>query len=586
VRYLHAIGRLAPGASAESAAREASALAAAYARNYPQTYRPSAWTFAVVPFHDDVVRQARPVLLALSAIVGIVFAIACVNVANLLLARGEQRRRELLVRVALGAGAASLVRLLFAEALVLASAGCGLGMTVALLVPPLVARLDAQAFPGLTGAMLDRRMYGFGLAVFAAVAALFSLVPAVDALRARDAATVDRAAGRSRRSAAIGRTLASAQIALACVALVSTALLVRTVARLQQVETGVDPRGVLTFRVTLPASYATGRDLAAFFARATERLQQLPGVRTVGAVTQLPMSGASLGSAFQLWADPMTAMVDADLRGATAQYFSALGVPLIAGRGFVEADDPNHSSVAIVDRAFARRLRPDGNVLGQRIRWVRRPDEPIEIVGIVGDVRHRGPAAAAKETVYRPAAQYARSSMTFVVRADRSPLALADAAAAAIHAIDPKQPTADVAAMQNVVDRAVARPRLSAALAAVLGLIALAVSVVGVYGVLSYGASQRVKEFAVRMALGARPASIVGLVAREGVLVTAVGLGAGFVIAPTAAQALSAALYGIGPTDRIAYAAAGLVLASAAAIASLVPARRACRTDPMRVLRQ
>jgi predicted permease len=585
VRYLHAVARLAPGATIERAQREMAALAASYARDFPQAYRPSAWNFTVLPFHDDVVRQTKPVLIALGAIVAIVFAIACVNVANLLLVRGEGRRRELMVRVALGAGPGRLIRLLFAEALMLATAGCALGIGLAAAVPSFVARIDAQAFPGLTGVSVDGRLVAFAFVLFAAVTAGFAVVPVLDAFRAREAAAVDRALGRSARSATLGRTLAAAQIALASVALVSTALLVRTVITLQQVPTGIDPRGVLTFRVTLPPGYATGTDMAAFFIRATERMAQLPGVTAAGAVTQLPMSGASLGSSFRAWSDPNGRALDADLRGATPEYFSAMGMTLVAGRGILPSDTRDSAPVAIVDRAFARTLRPDGNVIGQRIRWIRQPDSAIEIVGIVADVRHRGPSAPARDTVYRPTTQYARSAMTFVVRSSASPLAVVGPAAGILRGIDPKQPMADVETMDAIVGRAVARPRLSAALAAALGFIALIVSVVGVYAVLSYGVSQRVKEFGVRIALGARPVSIVRLVAQEGAAVTIAGLAVGLVLAPTATQALNAALYGVGPTDPVAFAAAAAVLCAAAAVACLLPALRASQADPMRVLR-
>lgn len=593
VRYLHAVARLAPHVTLDDARSEGAALGAAYARAFPESYAlpgtastgRSPWTFAVVGFQDDVVRQARPVLLALAAIVAVVLAIACVNVANLLLARGERRRRELMVRVALGAGPARLVRLLFAEGLVLSIAGCGAGALLALAVPRIIASLDPAALPRIGGPFLDARLLAFVMVLLAAVAVLFALVPAVDALRARDAASVDRALGRSARSAGVGRALAVAQIALAALALVTTAMLTETIVRLQQVPSGLDPAGVLTFRVTLPPAYRTAPEIAGFFTRATERLRGLAGVTEAGAITQLPMSGASLGSSFTEWGDPDRRRVDADLRGVTPGYFPALRIPVTAGRAFTAADAAGHPSVAIVDRAFARRLRADGNVVGLRIRWIRNPADPIEIIGIAGDVRHRGPAEPPRETVYRPAAQYVRSSMTFVVRGGAAAASLAPPATAAIREIDPSQPVADLVPMDAIVARTTARPRLSAVLGSALGTLALVVAILGVYGVVSYGVAQRVREFAVRLALGAKPGSILFLVMREGAGVTGVGLLAGLGLAPALANVLSAALYGVGGHDWRAYLAAGAILAVSAAIACYVPARRASRSDPMSVLR-
>ena len=619
IRYLHAIARLAPGVTFDRARDEAASLGATYARAFPQIYLPrgapapsarggpgparvEGWTFQVVDFHRDVVRQARPVLVALGAIVAVVLVLACVNVANLMLARGERRRRELMVRVALGAGPARLVRLLAAEALVLAAAGCGAGSLLALGVPRLVAALDPAALPRLDAAIVDARLLAFIVTLPGVVAAVFAVVPAIDALRAREAAAVDRALGPSRRSATVGRALAVTQVALAALALVATAMLTEAVLRLQQVPSGFDAGNVLTFRVTLPAAYRTGPEITGFFTRATDRLRAMPGAEQAAAITHLPMSGASLASTFQSWTDVEDRRVDADLRGITPEYFSVMRVPLVAGRAFTGADGPGQPPVAIVDRAFARRLRPDGNVVGMRLRWIRSPGTPIEIVGIAGDVRHRGPAEAARETVYRPAAQYARRAMTFVVRCSPpSPLGFGATgpssgvpcggpgqrteATAAIHEIDPAQPVAELAPLSTIVSKTMAKPRLGAVMGLSLGALALIVAVLGVYGVMSYGVAQRVREFAVRLALGAPPRSILALVMREGLIVTGLGLVGGLTLGPAAAGALRSALYGVGGNDWRAYAAAAFVLAASAALACYLPARRASRGDPMSVLR-
>jgi len=584
VRYLHAVARLAPAVSIDRARDELAALGAGDSAAFPQAYGGQRWSFHPVDFHADVVRLARPVLLALGGIVAVVLVVACVNVANLLLARGERRRRELIVRVALGAGPGRLARLLCSEALVLTVAGCGAGSLLALAVPRAIAALDPAALPRLDAAVVDVRLLAFVVLLLVVVTAFFALVPAFAALRARDAATVDRSIGRSVRAVGIGRLLAVAQVALAALALVATAMLTQTALRLQRVPSGLDPDDVLTFRVTLPSSYRAGTQIAGFFARAADRLHALPGVIDVGAVTQLPMSGASLGSTFASWDEAVPRAIDADLRGITPGYFSTLRIPLVAGRGFTAADAQGHPSVAIVDRAFARRLRPDGNVIGLRLRWIRSPADPIQIVGVAGDVRHRGPAEPVHETVYRPAAQYPRSSMTFVLRAPNA-AALAAAVTGAVHEIDPSQPVADVRPLSAVVSGTMARPRLGAMLGLSLGVLALIVAVIGVYGVINHGVGQRVREFAVRLALGARPGSILVLVMREGLGVTVAGLAAGLALGPVAARGLGSAMYGMDAAGWPAYAASGAVLAAAAAVACYLPARRASRSDPMAALR-
>jgi len=599
VRYLHAIARLAPGVTAAAAETETSRLGAAYSRAFPQVYRAGAWTFAVRPLQEDVARGVTPVLTALGWIVAILLAIACVNVANLLLVRGEQRRRELAVRIALGASRGRLLHLLFSEALLLGVMGCGLGALVALGVPALLATIDSRVLPVVDGISFDVRVALFVLLLVGLVVAICAAVPVLAASRAGDVASVDRSVGRSSRFALAGRALAIAQIALAALALVCTALLARTVVRLTAVPSGIDPGGVLTFRVSLPASYRTGAEVTQFFDRAVERVQHLPGVLRVGAITQLPMSGASLGSTFESVDRGDTRRLDADLRGVRPEVLGALHIPLVAGRTFTAGDVVDHPSVAVVDRAFARRLRPDGNVLGLRLRWIRRPDDPIEIVGIVGDIQQKagwgnfGPVAAVPAS-YIPAAQTSGGMLkmvhtwfapSWIVRTAGSQPGLARALERAVQSVDPLLPVAKVRTLDEVKGEAVATERAQAWLLGTLAGLALLLSAVGVYGLVASSVAERTKELGIRIALGATPLATVRAAAMPGTALAGVGVMAGLVLARAGSSVMKSLVWGVTTNDAVAYALAAATVLLVALAAALVPSLRVLALNPVRALR-
>jgi putative ABC transport system permease protein len=517
----------------------------------------------------------------------LVLLMACSNVANLLLARGEARRAELAIRTALGAGPARLAGELIAEALLLATGGSALGLGFAVVVSNLLRALDPGALPRLDEAGVDFRvaLFAGGLILFSAT--IFVFAPLVERLRLGgvSAAMTSRSVGRTRRSARIGSTLVVVQTALATTVLVTTCFLTITLIRLHSTELGFATESLLTARITLSPKYVAGADVARFFESATTAVEQVGGVSHAAAITQLPLSGAMLGSTFLVGPGPDARRIDADLRGITPDYFDVTRTPMVQGRTFSDRDAPNTPPVAIVDELFARRLSLDGDVVGRRIHWFRQPGVEIEVVGVVRSVRHRGPADPPRETVYRPHRQYPRNSMFLVVRTRIDPATAASSIRTAVNSVDPSQPIADVATMAQRLDRSVTRARTSLMLAGTLAGLALALGLIGLYGVLSFGVAQRLREFGVRMSLGASPAAVRRLVLKEGLTLTLAGVAAGVLAAGVVAMLIRTALYGTSFTDVRQYLlGAALVLVSSIA-AFWLPARRASAADPMVSLR-
>jgi putative ABC transport system permease protein len=586
IRFLHAISRLRDDTTYESVRSALQAYAQRARRAQPAAYGGGEWTFNVVPFHDELVRTARMPLLVLFGLVLLVLLMACANVANLLLARGEGRRNELAVRTALGASRARLAGELLAEAVVLAGLGSLSGLVVAAAVPRVLRAFDPAALPRLDGLSTDGRVVLMMVALVAITSLLFALVPMIERARLRSTITPlgDRSAGHSPRRVAVGRTLVVAQTALAVTVLVAAAFLSDTFQRLQSSEIGFDTRRLLTARVTAftPPALVTTTQL---FDNIVDAVARVPGVVRAGAVSQLPLSGSVLGSTFL--AGPATdgTRIDADLRGITSGYFDAAAIPVRGGRGFDARDQPGSPPVAVVDERFARMLDTDGNVVGRRIRWFRQPEVEIEIVGIVGSVRHTGVADDPKATVYRPVAQYPRASMFLVARTAANPATLTSTIVDAVAQVNADVPVADVTTMTSRVERDMTRARTSLMLAATLAVLAVSLAVVGIYGVLSFGVSQRRREFGVRMAVGATPGAVIRLVVREGAILTICGIAAGALAAWFVVGAASALLYGGDPRTPMPYVVAAAIAAGSAGAALWLPARRAGAADPIQTLR-
>ena len=586
IRMVHAAARLQEGASFASATEQLRSYAERIALRFPAAYAGGEWSFEAVSFAGHVLRPARTPLLVILALVVLVLLMSCANVANLLLAQAVRRRPDIAVRTALGASPAMLAGELLAEVSLLAGAGGLLGLALAVAVPAALRALDPTALPRLGDVAVDWRVGAVMLGLLLVTIALCTLVPLVERLQVRMAPGPlgDRGGGLPPAALRAGRMLVVGQTALAATVVIATLFLAATLTRLLHVDLGVDGARVLTARCTRLPDGGPAR-WAPFFEAAVSRLAEEPGVTAAGAVSHLPMSGAMLASTF--FAGPATdpLRIDSDLRGIAGDYFAAAGIPLLRGRTFTAADRGGAAPVAIVDDVFARSLSPEGDVIGRRIRWLRQPDVDVEIVGVVGSVRHRGPAEPARATVYRPTAQYARPSMYLVMRTLGAPEVFAPALHRAVAALDAAQPLADVATLQARADRSTARVQTSVYLAAALAILAVAMVVIGVYGVLATNLAHRSREFGVRQVLGATPGSLRLMIVRDALSRTLAGVALGAGGAWAVVRAGRAMLYGITDTSAAPYALGSVLVVGLALVACSIPAWRAGRIDPLRALR-
>jgi putative ABC transport system permease protein len=592
VRHLHVLGRLAPGATAAEARAEVAGIGARLRAENTAGYTSPGWGMTAVGYHEQIVQGVRPALLMLFGAVGLLLLLVTVNVANLLLARHAARAREMGVRAALGASRSRLVRLRLIESLVLAVLGGAAGVLLALHGIELLRTIGPGSLPRLDEVGVDASVLGFSLLLTLGTAVLCGLLPALQTARS-DGGELLRDGGRSNSAGASrGRTRSSlvvSQVALALVLLVGAGLLLRSLLHLQAEPLGFEPARVLTLQLSFAeARYPTGQARGAFLTEAEERLRALPGVQAVGAVTQLPLSGAHLGSGFFPEAGAATGedrSVSADLRGITPGYFDAMGIRLRRGRSFSAADGREAPWVGVIDETLAARLWPGEDPLGKRIRW-QRAEQPIEIVGVVAAVAHAGIGAGPRETVYRPYAQYAPGTPVFLaMRSDGDPAALAGAVRRTLHRIDPDQPIGDLRSMRARVADALGEPRFYALLLGGFAAFALLLAAIGIYGVVSYGVAQRTREIGIRTALGAGSGEVLRMVVAEGLRLAVVGVALGLVAALVATRVLSSLLYEVETTDPLVFVLVPLFLAGVALLASYLPARRASRVDPMIALR-
>jgi putative ABC transport system permease protein len=610
LKNLGVVGRLRDGVALQGAAAELRALAAQLEREHPEVN--TGFGLQAVPLREQAVASRRPALLVLVAAVALVLVAACANVAHLLLARAASRRREIAVRSALGASRARLVRQLLAESLLLSLLGAGAGLLVAAgclelsrLLPPETPSLFRPYAAAAAEVRLDAGVLGFTLLLALATSALFGLAPALRATRPAAAVALRGGAEGEPRGRLRGLLLAS-EIAVSLVLLIGAGLLARSFARLLAVEPGFARRGVLTAELSLPAArYPDGARLAAFYDRLLARLAELPGVEAVGAGEHLPLSG--LDASTGLYVDgrpepPPGEAVYAHYRSVSPDYFAALGMALVRGRGFAGADDAGAARVAVVSESLAARLWPGEEPLGKRLALDFEamkffPDRPPqldvaagmrEVVGVLRDVRHAGPDAAPLPEMYVPLAQRPVRELRLVLGADPrrgDARQLAGALAAAVRELDPLQPVGTVRTMERLYGDATAARRFNLALLGAFAALALALALAGVYGVLSYLVASQTRAIGVRVALGAGRADILRLVVGRAARPTAGGLAAGVVATLALTRWMSSLLFGVASTDVATYTAAAALLGAAALAASLVPARRAMGIDPAQAMR-
>ncbi|MEJ2678808.1 MAG: ABC transporter permease [Gemmatimonadota bacterium] len=585
--YLRAVGRLQPGKTLDAARREMSALAARLEAAFPDSNHGIGVSLVSLhhQLYDETFRTATAI--AMTSVV-FVLLIACANVANLLLARASSRARELAVRTAMGAGRLRIVRQILTESLAIAAGGGLLGLALSVAGIRGLRAIMPAWFPRVEEVALDGRVFVFTLLVTGLAGVLFGLAPALQSARVdlRDTLTEGgRGGSAGRRRGRLRRSLVVAEMALALVLLISAGLLVRGFTKLRNVDLGFTTEHVLTFSVALPSSRDPDREKASQFYRdAQARLAAIPGVEAVGATTVLPFQGnnsayyAIVGQpAPEAGRQPIVS-----IRSVLPGYFAAMGIGVARGRVFNARDDANGRPVALINEAMLRRHWPDGGAIGHQVHM---GDTDYEIVGVVHDTRDFGPDSDAPALVYTPALQQQTGGMSFVLRFRGDPTTIAAGVRAQILAIDPDEPVFAVHTMGELLKQETGGNTIMAKLLAIFGLIALALAVVGVYGVMAYNVSQRTHEIGIRGALGAGRRDIVRMVLRQGAFIAGIGSLIGLLLAVAVTRTLSAFLFGISAFDPVTFAGVTLVLCFAAALASYIPARRAAAVDPMIALR-
>jgi predicted permease len=534
----------------------------------------------------------KPALLVLAGAVSFVLLIACVNVANLLLARGARRQQEIAVRCAIGAGRRRVVRQLLTESLLLGALGGVAGLIVAHWTLKGLLALSPIEVAGLDHVGLSYPVLAFTAAASLVTAILAGLAPAFEVSRADFTALKSgvRQVGSDLRRRAIRHALVVAELALAVVLLIGAGLLLRSFANMQRIETGFDARNVLTMRVTLPGQrYSAPGTSTRFFREVTRRVRALPGVEAAGAVSFLPFSELGAATGFTIEGRPIPPPGQdyvTDVRVCDQGYFDSMHIPLRRGRWFTEREMRERSDVVIVNEALARQYFPDQDPIGQRISIaMTNPIRPTEIVGVVADARYAELTSATRPMTYWPHPQLSYPAMTLTVRAAADPLTLAPSIEREIQFLDKDQPVADVRTMDQWMSRALSRERFSSTLLAAFAGLALLLASIGIYGVMSYAVSQRQSEIGLRLALGAEPGRVRQLILGAGLRLVVAGLAIGLGMGLVLSRALTSQLYQTRLADPSTIVSAMLLLAAVAAVAIYLPARRASRLNPIVALR-
>jgi putative ABC transport system permease protein len=594
--YLTGVGRMRPGVSAAQVRAEVEAIGGQLAAQYPNSNEGLGLT--AVPLHEAMVGDVRKAFWVLLGAVGFVLLIACVNVANLLLARAASRESEIAVRSALGAGRGRLVRQLLTESMLLGVAGGACGLLLAVWGIEALVALEPQGIPRLAEVRVDPMVIAFTMAVSLATGLLFGLVPAFQSTRGGVASTL-KEAGRgalsTRGATRMRTTLVVAELALAVTLLAGAGLLIRSFTRLAAVDPGFEVQPALTFGLSLPGTrYGEEAQRIAFFDQLLQRLEAIPGVEAAAAVLSLPLTGASVVLTFEVEGRPPIPPAQQpamQVRVATAEYFRTIGIPLERGRLFTDADRMNTPQVVLITAAAAEQYFPGEDPIGQRITlgWRRgegRPNAGGEVVGIIGDIKDEGLAEPDPPQIYLPYAQLPLAAMSVVLKTAVPPASVAEQARAAVYSLDGNLAVANVRTLDEVVARSISQPRFYMTLLTIFAGVALALAAIGIFGVLSYGVAQRTREIGIRMALGADHRTVLGLIVREAMVMTGGGVLLGVAAAFLLTEWLvSTLLFDTSPHDPMTFAVVAVVLTFVSLAAAYVPARRATRVDPIEALR-
>ncbi len=590
-RFMMAIARLKPGIPLTEAQTQMNTVASGLTAEFPQF--DTGWTVKLVPVHDQLSGDLRPALLVLSGAVAFVLLIACANVANLLLARGAVRQREIAIRTALGAARSRVVRQLLTESIVLGVTGGLFGLLVAQWSLALLLAFSPVDLTALGHVTLSYPVLGFTAAVSIFTAILCGFAPAFEGSRAdvqealKDGARQVGAGTRHRR---LRHAFVIAEIALAVVLLVGAGLMLRSFQGLRQVNPGFDSHNVLTMRVSLPlARYTDSAARLRFFRSAVTRIADIPGVRAAGAISFLPFAGLGAATGFTIVGQPPPRPGQefvVDVKVCDNGFFRVMDVPLLRGRLFTDREMQDVSHVVVINETMA--LQHFGNVdpIGRQLRIdMMSPITPSVIVGVVGDIKNTDLTVKSRAMSYWPHPELAYNAMTLTVRTVGDPIALASAVEAQVHALDKDQPVSDVKTMDQWIAKSLAQTRFNSMLLTVFAALALLLAAIGIYGVMSYAVSQRTSEIGIRLALGAERRDILRMIVGNGIRLALIGLTAGSLLAAGLSRTLTSLLFQTRTTDPVTFTIVVAVLGAVAVLASYLPARRASRIAPVEALR-
>ncbi len=589
-------GKLKPGVSIAQAQADMDLIAARMKQQYPENYPPhGGLTISVVPLLKQVVGEIDLALYVLLGSVGLVLLIACANVANLLLSRATIRRKEIAIRVAVGAGRVRIIRQLLTESAMLALIGGILGMFLAIWTVEALRRFGPENIPRLNEVGVDGRVVVFTFLVSLLTGIVFGLAPALRASRV-DLNETLKEGGRSAGGSSINRShhltrklLVVLEVALSLIVLVCAGLLIRSYQRVVNAHPGFDSRNVHAMRLSLPAAkYATPDSIVGFFRQMGARLKQAPGVESVGTSYSLPMSAVAFAwepISVEGYVPPTTHdTIISNVRIVNPGYFDVMRIPLKLGRYFTGQDIKGAQETVLVNAAFAERFWPNEYPIGKRLQrgksgaW-------RTVVGVINDAKEYSAEKEPPIAVYYPAEQVIARNMYLVIRTSSDPVPMTTALIKEIQEVDPEMPVFDVYSMDQRLYDSLARQRFSMFLLSVFAAIALLLAAIGVYGVMAYSVNQRTHEIGIRMALGARPGAILQLVLRQALILAALGVAVGLIGAFAFTRVLSSLLFGVSATDLFTFVITALLLGGIALVASYIPARRAAKVDPMIALR-
>jgi len=594
--FLNVIGLLKPGVSVSQAQADIDTVTARLSQEHRTTY-PSGFSTKVRSLHEDLVGNLRKALFVLLGAVGLVLVVACANVAHLLLANAAARFREVAIRSALGANRIRLIRQFLTESLLLSLLGGGVGLLLAIWGVVTLVALIPKETPRVEEIRLDVPvlLFTFGTSILTGV--LFGLAPAWQTTKT-DLSDALKEGGRSGteggRRVRLRNLLVISEFALALVLLIGAGLMIKSFKRVQEIKPGFEPAGLLTMRVALPdAKYPEFQKSRAFYEQLFERLKARPEVKSVGAINLLPFGGSGGDRSFTLEDQPVAPgqpHPDEQIRFVSAGYFITMGIPLLRGRDFTSHDLPDTPQVVIANEALVRKYWPNDDALGKRVSFSSRSPKWYEIVGVVGNVKHRGLDLEDKPEFYVPFLQplFANANvqpMYVVARTAAEPLSAAPVVRSEVAALDRDQPVSSLMTMEQRISDSVAPRRFNMFLLGLFAALALILAAIGIYGIMAFSVGQRTHEIGIRMALGAKSGDVLKLVLRNGLGLALIGIAIGLAVAFVATRVMSTLLYGVSPTDPVTFFGEAFLLAFVALLACYIPARRATKVDPLVALR-